>query len=180
MKVSPLKYIQLASKLIASLGSSIDQLDSCGDVGRAVEDENILLKEFNKEVGEPTPMFTGTIRKMLEERDCYSAIAISNNALTTDDFKLLINVGKLTKEERAALPYDSPLDRLSNMMMERDTGFFIKLYEEREYVESMFGALAPDYHNVKKLCLSAHDAGYRMVEFDSGAALYNKGYDDGE
>ncbi|MDC8832834.1 DUF5983 family protein [Alteromonas gilva] len=52
------------------------------------------------------------------------------------------------------------------MVMERDTGFVVKLYEE---VEDFAGE--PYSCNLLGLLMSAHQAGFRMVEFDSDATI---------
>lgn len=50
------------------------------------------------------------------------------------------------------------------MVFKRDTGFFVKLYEEFEY------NLDPGAsETIKEIVLWAHQAGYRMIEFDQDA-----------
>jgi len=52
------------------------------------------------------------------------------------------------------------------MVMERDTGFLVKLYDDVEYF-----ADEPYSDNLRGLLMSAHQAGFRMMEFDSDATI---------
>ena len=54
----------------------------------------------------------------------------------------------------------------SQMVMERDTGFFIKLYDEEEYNMDEFQGL--DW-KTKVIINAARDAGFRMIEIDCDA-----------
>ena len=54
----------------------------------------------------------------------------------------------------------------SGMVMERDTGFFIKLYEEPEYNMQEFQNLT---FRLNTILQQAHYLGYRMVEIDCDA-----------
>ena len=54
----------------------------------------------------------------------------------------------------------------SGMVMERDTGFFIKLYEEPEYNVLEFQHLT---FRLNTILQQAHYLGYRMVEIDCDA-----------
>lgn len=160
-----IEFNNKAVQLIQSLQASLQQLDACGDVGRSVEDEVELINTFmaeNKIPQKPTDLAA----KMLQEPDQYACIAISTAALTDFDKK------KLSKEY-------ANVWTTGGMFMQRDNGWLVKLYEEYEMVEQMFehaGKIDPDYYNIKKICLLAHEAGYRMVEFDSAATLFSEGF----
>lgn len=160
--MNPLDFNVKAAELIQNIGNSLQELKNSGDVGSCVDAELEQLDEFMATYKKPSAMFDSPIRKMLEEKDRYSCVAISTAALTCYDQQLL-----------AKLEYDS------NMVMGRDFGWFIKLYEETDALTAMLGEVNDDCYNLHKILLNAHQAGYRMVEFDSDAQLYCKGYDDG-
>ena len=50
-----------------------------------------------------------------------------------------------------------------NMVMRRDTGYFVKLYEEEEYNQASYGILSKA---VRTIILESHKLGFRMIEFD--------------
>lgn len=158
--MNPLEFNEKAAQLIDKLQSSLSDLDVCGDVGDAVEEELELIAEFQATYKMPQQpeMFSGVIRKMLEERDRYHCVAISTAALTEYDQQLL-----------------AKLEIASSQVMGREYGWFIKMGEEPN---DIIGELDVNYCNLKKLLNAAHKAGYRMVEFDSDAQLYSEGYDD--
>ena len=58
----------------------------------------------------------------------------------------------------------------SEMIMERDYGFFIKLYEEEEYNMDEFQGL--DWKTLM-IIKAARDAGFRMIEIDCDAQPLN-------
>lgn len=159
--MNPLEFNSKAAELIDRLQSSLQAVHDSGDVGGYVEEELELIAEFQATYKMPQPpeMFSGIIRKMLEEKDRYHCIAISTAALTDYDRQLL-----------------AKLEIASSQVMGRDYGWFIKMGEEPN---DIIGELDADYCNLKKLLDAAHKAGYRMVEFDSDAQLYSEGYDDG-
>lgn len=81
--------------------------------------------------------------------ESYQCCAVSSAHLTPEDVQTLtIAAGK------------------RGMIMERSTGFFIKLYEEPETIDD-YGLMA----GATALLHAAHEAGYRMVEFDCDAPL---------
>lgn len=82
--------------------------------------------------------------------DTYRCCAISTAMLTDDD--------QLTLASKES----------ENMVMVRDTGFFMKLYEELESVHLLIADLsAPLKHTI----LEAFHQGFRMIEFDCDAPL---------
>lgn len=158
--MNPLEFNSKAAELIQSLANSLQATHDSGDVGGYVEEELELIADFQATYKMPQQpqIFSGVIRKMLEERDRYHCIAISTAALTEYDRQLL-----------------AKLEIASTQVMGRDYGWFIKMGEEPN---SVIGELDTDYCNLHKILNAAHEAGYRMVEFDSDALLYSKGYDD--
>lgn len=142
-----------AKQLIDDLAEQLELIHGSGAVGRVVECQLEQLKRFQ---AEHKPHIDVPVREMQEAHDQYSCIAISTNALTdVDKGRLSVIAG-------------------NGMVFERSTGFFIKLYEETEYVLDMLGSLPGGAHNIDKLLLNAHKAGYRMVEFDCDAELYRE------
>ncbi|QZI91902.1 hypothetical protein SIPHO067v1_p0010 [Vibrio phage 51E28.1] len=158
--MNPLEFNAKAAELIQSLANSLQELHDCGDVGDSVINEVDLLNDFQATYKKPQQpeMFSGVIRKMLEEKDRYHCIAISTAALTEYDQQLL-----------------AQLEISSSQVMGREYGWFIKMGEEPN---DIIGELDADYCNLKKLLDAAHKAGYRMVEFDSDAQLYSQGFDE--
>lgn len=82
--------------------------------------------------------------------DKYQCIGVSTSHLTSDD------------KDKLSLTADGEC----NMIMERDTGFFIKLYEETEYTHNLCDNLSQEAQDVIMAC---HAAGFRMIEFDCDA-----------
>lgn len=98
-----------------------------------------------------------------------------NTIATTDDEyrTVCVSTAHLRSEDIKAL--DALCE--TNMVMHRDTGFFVKLYEDIDHYDmSLPGAENSKYRLLSDECLTilrdAHDAGYRMVEFDSDAEKY--------
>lgn len=58
----------------------------------------------------------------------------------------------------------------SNMITERDTGFFIKLYGVDSANDRAYGELSDSFYS---LISEVQKAGYLLVEFDSDAKVYN-------
>lgn len=87
-----------------------------------------------------------------------------------------VSTAHLTPHDReAALPI---LAAETNMVAERDTGFFVKLYEDADYYDPE--APGAEYNKFRILSQQAltilrdaHSAGYRMVEFDADADVYS-------
>ncbi|MDQ2077511.1 hypothetical protein [Marinimicrobium sp. ABcell2] len=84
-----------------------------------------------------------------QPRDVYQVVTLSKAHLSFDDIAVL--------EWSAG----------QNMIMESETGFFVKLYEDDSN-----GAGSANYRDgysdtLKGIIRWAHDSGYRMIEFDS-------------
>lgn len=89
-------------------------------------------------------------------------------SVTSDAYKCIgISTKHLTKVCIESLNIASD-DSENNMVMARDSGFFIKLYDEEEYNEKM--PLSSNLLNIIKQC---HLAKYRMIEFDADAETYS-------
>ena len=91
----------------------------------------------------------------LSARDTYRVVAVSTGHLTSSDMRYLEGVSKYV--------VDTERD---NMVMARDTGWFIKLYDEPEYNQRVGLSIAAN-----ELLKLAHMAGFKMVEFDSEAEV---------
>lgn len=83
-------------------------------------------------------------------QDTYKAIAISTSHLTQDDKDKLTNTAESD----------------CGMIVERDTGYFIKLYDEVEYTRNLIDNLSQGAQDVIMAC---HDGGFTMIEFDRDA-----------
>lgn len=81
-------------------------------------------------------------------KETYSVMAVSTSNLPEDEVKAL----EL---------------RESTMLMKRDTGFFIKLYEEQNYSLDHWKG----FTHLSALITYAHDLGFRMIEFDGKAPI---------
>ncbi len=84
--------------------------------------------------------------------DRYQVMALSTAHLTAKDSYLLTQATS---------------NKYENMVMGRDTGWFIKLYDELEPSLSLCQAS----QTLRRVVSWAHKSGYRMVEFDSGAEV---------
>lgn len=85
-----------------------------------------------------------------ERAESYVNVAVSIGHFTDDDVaKLFSSIS-------------------SNMIMERDTGFFIKLYDEVEYTQNLIDNLSDE---AQQVILQAHAYGARMVEIDRDAEM---------
>lgn len=74
-----------------------------------------------------------------------------------------VNTGVLTAADKHMLGIESTR---YGMILERDTGWFMKLFEEHEYMVEQaqkFGERAMG------IIIAAHMSGYRMIEFDIDA-----------
>lgn len=88
-------------------------------------------------------------------------------AATEDNYKVIgISTCHLSKADQVSLD-ELAQDEQCNMVMKRDTGWFVKLYEEKEYND---GHAVSD--NLKALLGFCFNAGYRMIEFDADASQY--------
>ena len=81
--------------------------------------------------------------------DQYKCIAISTIHLTDED---------IDKLGAASVS--------SNMITERDTGFFIKLYDKAEHNQNLCDNLS---ESAQGIIMTAFEQGFRMIEFDSDA-----------
>ncbi|TNC80797.1 MAG: hypothetical protein C9356_11785 [Oleiphilus sp.] len=89
-------------------------------------------------------------KELSASREQYKAIAVSTGCLSDDE-----------RKQMDVLAEDSDC----NMIMGRDTGWLVKLYDEPEYNLGYEG-MGDQFHAI---LLAALDAGYRLVEFDSAA-----------
>jgi hypothetical protein len=99
-----------------------------------------------------------------DEREQYSCLAVSTSHIKESDAKMLQHLA------------DSE-PNVCDMIMARESGFFIKLYEEEdEYLDD------PEYehlnyystlsHEANALIELAYRAGYRLIELDCDARRY--------
>ena len=93
--------------------------------------------------------------------ETYTVLAMSTGHLTKEDNSLLHSI---THRHHHAL--ENPF---YGMVMTREKGYFIKLYDERYLNEEGATEFSPA---LQKIILHAHDEGHRMVEFDCDAAEY--------
>lgn len=87
---------------------------------------------------------------VVEKVESYKALAVCTGHLPQDDMGML-------KDSR------------SNMIMERDTGFFVKLYDDLECNLKEFFLMSDEFN---KIISFAFDNGYRLIEFDRDVDLY--------
>lgn len=87
-----------------------------------------------------------------------------------DQYKVLgINTGHLSEEDKTKL---NEMAHNSNcgMVTGRDTGWFIKFYNEPEYNAGLFSGFS---EQTKKLLDSVYKSGFLMVELDTDATVYD-------
>ena len=91
-------------------------------------------------------------------------------AATRDQYKTLcINAAHIPYEEHEALSRLGD-DSDCNMIFRRDTGWFIKLYDEAEYNNNYEG-LGEAFSNILNAALKA---GYRMIEIDLDGLVHEE------
>ena len=84
----------------------------------------------------------------------YKVVAMSTSHLTEEDRDLLVEA----------------VNDADQMVLERETGFFIKLFDEEVPHNYRHG----HSETIKDIIRWAHDSGYRMIEFDSDAEVLNQ------
>jgi len=124
--------------------------------------ENDVIDCDDVDAGEP--LSTDSITKVrsglqgsLSTEECYRVVSI--------------NSGHLTQADNDALTAAAD-DVDETMVMSRETGFFIKLYEDEENA----GCNLCHGHSetIKVIIQWAHQSGYRMIEFDCDAQVLAK------
>lgn len=94
-------------------------------------------------------------------------------AASSDQYKVLsVSVAHLERDDSDHDDLDT-LDRLAdepecNMIMGRETGWCVKLYAD-EQGENKYAGMSDAFHAILR---AAHQAGYRMVEFDVAGEEY--------
>ena len=113
--------------------------------------------------------------------DCYVMVAILEGDIEEPSFEhpimdgaedhykcLAISIAHLTSSDIRILECRPVNDTELNMIMERDTGFFIKLYEDIE--DNVYPAMTTTFNSI---LVQAAKAGYRLVEFDRDAPIHS-------
>ena len=112
--------------------------------------------------------------EQLENESATSRQAIE--LISSDDQYKCIAISTIHLNEhcKSAL---SALAAHTNMVFERDTGWFVKLYDELEYNLEMPNSACYELGEIPSqlatIYSAALSAGYRMIEFDSEAEAYN-------
>jgi len=96
-------------------------------------------------------MTTNLLEEIRATEDQYKTIAVSTIHLSEQDKARLTELAD---------------DKMCNMVLERDTGWFIKLYDETESNEH---GVSDSLNLIFTVCL---EAGFRMIEFDCDAQSY--------
>jgi hypothetical protein len=91
-------------------------------------------------------------KELLASKDTYKVISISTSHISNED-RIKLDV------------YSN--DKNCNMIMNRDSGWFIKLYDD-ESANEEHGLSAP-LTTLLNVCLNL---GFRMIEFDCDATVY--------
>jgi len=90
----------------------------------------------------------------------------SKGIAPTEDYKVVVlSTAHLTEEDRDALA-EAVADG-EQMVLQRETGFYLKLYPEDTPDNFRHG----HSDSIKNIIRWAHQAGYRMIEFDCDAAV---------
>jgi hypothetical protein len=150
------KVESMAKKLSGVLGLKIEVYIKGGDIANLSWNDTV---EILKSRGVITCDQTGSlnndvISSLVDAVDQYKTLCVSTAHLTPDDMEAIEVLAK---------------DIDCNMITGRDTGFFVKLYEEPEYNKEYSGC-SDHFHHI---LISAFNNGYRMVEFDSQAEKYD-------
>ncbi len=116
------------------------------------------------------------ITKYIEELESIEATSKQTHELYTseDQYKCIaLSTSHLDKDSCKAL---EELSDNSHMVFERDTGWFVKLYDELDYnLELPSGGRNIDKFpsQLTKIYTSALSAGFRMIEFDQDAQVHD-------
>ena len=101
--------------------------------------------------------------------EVYSVLVLSTAHITKEDADVLHSI-----THRHPYILNHPF---ANMIMERDTGYFMKLYEE-EYLNDLAAYPKVMAENMRfstalqKIITYAYSEGHRMIEFDRDAEKY--------
>ncbi len=93
------------------------------------------------------------LSELEHSEDSYKAIGISNYHLSYADTVVLDDLAS---------------DRECNMVLKRDTGWFVKLYDSPD--ENNHESMSQNLNSILSACLGA---GYQMIEFDTDASVYH-------
>ena len=120
----------------------------------AISDLNEALTQQPGSDHQITAVIEGSIPNATREgsqrnQEQYSCLAISSGDLSDNDMAHLDELAK---------------DPQYNMILSRQTGWFITIYEELNYNLSYPG-LSPEFFELLK---ETHEDGYRLLEIDSG------------
>lgn len=110
----------------------------------AVQELEEYLKRWQRELN--------NLRDISEEplfHETYKTAAVSTGELTLGDYERITFLGQ---------------SEACGMIMDRDTGSFIKLYEEKEH--NRYEGMSERFHAILDAALAE---GFRMVEFDCDA-----------
>lgn len=93
---------------------------------------------------------------------------------SSDQYKTIcISTGHIRSSDAEKLREDGD-NPSQNMIMTRDTGFFVKLYsddhDEVRVLEQDYPGYSEAFYNVMK---HVKEAGFTLVEFDCDATVYN-------
>jgi hypothetical protein len=86
---------------------------------------------------------------------------LHNKLLSQEQYKAVcISTGDIPEADMDKL---AEMGLMGQMVTTRDTGYFIKLFEEAEYNDEEYSALSA---TTKAIFSAAHEIGFRMIEID--------------
>ncbi len=128
---------------------------------------NISRAEFDSLSGNKERMKQKAIDVLNDNAD-RDPLLENELAATIDSYKVIgICNAHLCEGDKSMLDMMASDDEC-NMVMKRDTGWFVKLYDAPEFNEREDMS-----SNLKKLLRGCLGAGFRMIEFDADAAYYS-------
>lgn len=153
--MSMTSYMSDASKLLQQAYRLLNEQKSPAVMTQEIQLSEDIEKFFSEHGHSHLP--TDEIGlAMHQERDQYLAIAVSVSAITQAEADFL--------EGHASQ---------GGCVMSRNNGWFVKIADD-----DLFDYIPKEFSGLANILQSAHDAGFRMVEFDCDATLTFNGDDD--
>lgn len=129
---------------------------------------NISRQEFNA-FGGDLEMMKQKAMKVINSQNFEDSLLLTELEHSEDSYRTIgISNYHLSGADTVVLD-DLASDPECNMVLKRDTGWFVKLYESPD--ANTHASMSLNLNSILSACLSA---GYRMIEFDADANLYQK------
>lgn len=139
-----------------------------GNSGSMTEDELDEFMEMVSRDGQTHIYFSiyQGHRAIKDYNNALLADSVSSTPAPVEEYKVVaLSTGHLTEADRDALA--DAINDGDHMVLQRESGFFLKLYEENTCLNLCHG----HSESIKEIIQWAHKAGYLMLEFDADAMV---------